>query len=379
MPFNSPDSGIFWFFEPENWEMQVKVLDACELNDRFWVFAAGTTDVEYTLRITDTATGTEKRYRNPLGRAAPAVTDTDAFDTCSAQPVENLRTTAGRDRSRDGAQRDVAQEAAEPALPLTAATAKRALDKNHGRPLIGLAGKCLNVEGGESRDGAPVQLFECHRRSNQQWTLEGVSPREIRDLSGRCLQPSSQSSRLVIGPCGGPEDRWHLLFHNYSGLFDLYHHSTGLCMDVVGANSADGTPVQLFECHSGANQNWRFGGDPCTPGYRRICLAQGHFEVEVEWHDFSGRRGAGRVVRTSSEHTGLFWFFQRDNWEIHVKVLDGCAINGHFWVFAGATTDVGYTLRVTNIATGVVREYVNPLGNAAPALTDTSAFATCDS
>lgn len=63
--------------------------------------------------------------------------------------------------------------------------------------------------------------------------------------------------------------------------------------------------------------------------------------------------------------------------EALVKVLDGCAFNDHFWVFSAATTDVEYTLQVTDTASGEVREYFNALGVAAPALTDTSAFATC--
>ena len=71
------------------------------------------------------------------------------------------------------------------------------------------------------------------------------------------------------------------------------------------------------------------------------------------------------------------WFFTPNNWEMLVKVLDGCSLNGHFWVFAAATTDVEYVLRVTDMQTGAVREYSNPLGNAAAAITDTSAFSAC--
>ena len=51
-------------------------------NDRVWVFAAATTNVEYTLRVTDTDSGEVREYTNPLGVASPAVTDTDAFASC---------------------------------------------------------------------------------------------------------------------------------------------------------------------------------------------------------------------------------------------------------------------------------------------------------
>ncbi|MEM7349817.1 MAG: hypothetical protein AAF657_03355 [Acidobacteriota bacterium] len=64
--------------------MLIKVLDACasELGNRYWVFYAATTDVEFTLMVTDTETGIQKIYSNALGQAAPPILDTSAFATC---------------------------------------------------------------------------------------------------------------------------------------------------------------------------------------------------------------------------------------------------------------------------------------------------------
>jgi hypothetical protein len=78
----TPDSGVFWFFGPDNVEMTVKVLDACSFNDRFWVFAAGTTNVEVVLSVVDTQERTAKSYTNPLGRPFVPIQDTSAFATC---------------------------------------------------------------------------------------------------------------------------------------------------------------------------------------------------------------------------------------------------------------------------------------------------------
>jgi hypothetical protein len=76
-------SGVFWFFGPDNWELMLKVINACGvLNNKFWAFSAATTDVHYQLIITDVKAGVTKRYFNYLGVSAPAVTDTDAFATC---------------------------------------------------------------------------------------------------------------------------------------------------------------------------------------------------------------------------------------------------------------------------------------------------------
>ena len=118
-----------------------------------------------------------------------------------------------------------------------------------------------------------------------------------------------------------------------------------------------------------------------VPPIRVLELRDGRFEVEVAWRDFDDREGSGRLVRRpglESDDSGLFYFFDEDNWELLVKVLDGCGINGHFWVFAAATTNVAYELRVTDTASGQVQVYRNPLGVASPATTDTDAFATCD-
>ena len=79
---SAPDSGLFWFFSPSNLEMLIKVLNGCGLNSRYWVFFAAGTNVEFTVTVTDTQTGTVKTYSNPLNTAAPPVQDTSAFATC---------------------------------------------------------------------------------------------------------------------------------------------------------------------------------------------------------------------------------------------------------------------------------------------------------
>ncbi len=76
------NSGAFYFLNPNNLEMLIKVLSGCPVNDRYWVFYAATTNVELTVTVTDTQNGSTKTYFNPLGTPAPPVQDTTAFDTC---------------------------------------------------------------------------------------------------------------------------------------------------------------------------------------------------------------------------------------------------------------------------------------------------------
>lgn len=79
---SAPDSGLFYFFSASNLEMLIKVLNACAVNDRYWVFFAATTNVELAVVVTDTSTGATQGYLNPLNRPAPPEQDTNAFATC---------------------------------------------------------------------------------------------------------------------------------------------------------------------------------------------------------------------------------------------------------------------------------------------------------
>jgi ELWxxDGT repeat protein len=110
----------------------------------------------------------------------------------------------------------------------------------------------------------------------------------------------------------------------------------------------------------------------CVPGLQRLCLAGGRFAVEAAWKDFAGRDGAGKALGLTPD-TGSFWFFAPGNVEVLAKVLDGRSLNGHFWFFYGALTDVEYTLTVTDTLTGTVRIYRNPAGSFASAA-DLEAF-----
>lgn len=227
--FQSADSGLLWFFDSENWEMMVKVIDGCGLNGHFWVFAAATTNVGYTLTVTDTQTGDSRSYSNPLGQASPAVTDTSAFGSC-------------------------------PASSASVATAAKA----------------------------------------------PAAPEAAKDTSTPAVAPAAKAV--------------------------------------------------------------------CTPAPGNLCLSGRRFRIEVSWRDFQGKTGTGTVVPFGSDDSGLFWFFDNDNWEMLVKVVDGCALNNRLWVFSAALTNVEYTLRVTDTVTGQVKEYRNPLGTASRAIADTSTF-----
>lgn len=75
--------GLFWFFSQANPELLVKVLNGCGLNDRFWVFLSGGTNVGVTVKIVDTVTGNSYMKVNPIGTPFPTIQDTTVGLPCS--------------------------------------------------------------------------------------------------------------------------------------------------------------------------------------------------------------------------------------------------------------------------------------------------------
>ncbi|HSK76603.1 MAG TPA: ELWxxDGT repeat protein [Thermoanaerobaculia bacterium] len=212
------DTGTFWFFDPGNVEVIVKVLDGQGVNGHHWVFYGALSSVEYTLTVTDTATGLSRRYFNPAGQLA-SVGDTQGFG-----PLGAYSSTS------------VAALSPPPLIAATSSPAKAA----------------------------------------------------------------------------------------------------------------------------------------CVASATRLCLNGGRFAVESSWKDFSGRTGKGRAVALTPD-TGYFWFFDAANVEVVAKVLDGRPVNGRFWLFYGALSNVEYTLTVTDTTTGKVKTYKNP-SNRFASVGDTTAF-----
>ncbi|HVS13074.1 MAG TPA: Calx-beta domain-containing protein [Thermoanaerobaculia bacterium] len=229
----STDTGYFWFFDAGNVELVVKALDGCGVNDRFWVFAGGLTDLEVLLLVDDLESGHSRAYYNPLGRAFVPIRDAGAFSSC-----------------------DVA----------------------------------LGVHGAQ----APA--------------------REALGSGSGDLLPSSREPLRIADPAAA-----------------------------------------------------------CRPAPDALCLgADQRFQVDAEW-SAAVSAGVGLPVALTPD-TGYFWFFGPDNVELVVKVLDACALNDKYWVFAGGLTDVGVKLRVIDKASGRRRIYQSAPGQAFQPVRDVLAF-----
>ena len=117
----------------------------------------------------------------------------------------------------------------------------------------------------------------------------------------------------------------------------------------------------------------------CVPDGNTLCLDDSRFAVQAP---FKVGPGLGPTVLATgvplTDQTGYFWFFDSSNVELVVKVLDGCEVNGYFWVFAGGLTNVEVGLTVTDTdtdtETGSVRQYNSPYGTPFSPIQDTDAF-----
>jgi hypothetical protein len=100
----------------------------------------------------------------------------------------------------------------------------------------------------------------------------------------------------------------------------------------------------------------------------------GRFSVTTTFQATPSGPSAPASAVALTGDTGYFWFFDPTNIELVTKVLNGCAINNEYWVFAGGLTDVGVQIKVTDTLTGAVRMYSNPAGTAFQPIQDSSAF-----
>ena len=101
-----------------------------------------------------------------------------------------------------------------------------------------------------------------------------------------------------------------------------------------------------------------------------------HYDTDLGG-GFEGDAQATSLAPIGIADGGILSFFEPSNPEALVKLINGCGFNDHFWVFAAATTSVGFELTVEDTLARETLVYTNPDDNPAATITDTEAFATC--
>ncbi len=113
----------------------------------------------------------------------------------------------------------------------------------------------------------------------------------------------------------------------------------------------------------------------CTADAHTLCLNGGRFAAAAHWTKTDGTQGDGNAIPLTDD-SGYFWFFDATNIEAVTKVLNGCALDNAYWVFAAGLTNVQVRLTVTDTQTGAAYVRDNPQGVAFHPLQDTQAFPT---
>jgi poly(3-hydroxybutyrate) depolymerase len=112
------------------------------------------------------------------------------------------------------------------------------------------SGRCLDVNGASSANGSQMIIWDCHTNANQQFTQNG----QTLQVMGKCLDlpNAAAGTRVQIWDChGGTNQQW-----NINGNGTISSVQTGLCLDVNGASTTNGSAVIVWSCHTGANQRW---------------------------------------------------------------------------------------------------------------------------
>ncbi len=111
----------------------------------------------------------------------------------------------------------------------------------------------------------------------------------------------------------------------------------------------------------------------CVAGNNVMCLADGRYRVQASFERGTQIRGMANAIDLSNE-SGLFWFFSPGNVETIVKVLDGCGVNGHRWVYTTGLTDLRVLVQIADTQTGETATYLNEGGGAFAPIQDTEAL-----
>ena len=138
-----------------------------------------------------------------------------------------------------------------------------------------------------------------------------------------------------------------------------------------GAALGDRRMVVTVEDDPGGTDGTPIG--ECVADRATLCLNDGRFRVRVRYATALGETGYGDGVLLT-EDTGYFTFFNPSNIEIVVKVLDGCELNGRYWLYATGLTDLDVELEVADPLTQTRHVLVSPLQEAFQPIADTRAF-----
>ncbi|HEV8631084.1 MAG TPA: hypothetical protein VGV61_12265 [Thermoanaerobaculia bacterium] len=157
------------------------------------------------------------------------------------------------------------------------------------------------------------------------------------------------------------------------------HWDTAITPDEMMEPFATANPTDIVTTGLLRDLGWavqQAGG--CVRDADTACLGSDRFEVGVTFQTAT-TSGSAQVMsfggqRAETDESAFFWFFGANNFEMGLKLLDACALNGKRWVFVSGLTDQGWTVTVRDTQTGAVKIYSNAVGHLSTTFADTVAF-----
>lgn len=145
---------------------------------------------------------------------------------------------------------------------VTSFTAAMPTHAANAAPITGLAGKCLDVQGGVAETENAVQLYSCNSTVAQQWEQPGDGT--IRN-QGLCLDVAwgakTAESLVWLYDCNGTQaQQWKV---NADGT--LASVLSSLCLDDAHGSTADRNPVWIYDCNATQAQHWTVATVAVTP------------------------------------------------------------------------------------------------------------------
>ena len=118
----------------------------------------------------------------------------------------------------------------------------------------GQSGRCVDIPGSTTTNGAQAQLWDCDGTAKQRWSH--TAGRQLMVYGNKCLDANgngtANGTAAIVWTChGGTNQKWRL---NADG--SITGVQSGLCLEVAGGATANGTPVRLWTCNGQANQRW---------------------------------------------------------------------------------------------------------------------------
>ncbi|MFJ9692231.1 ricin-type beta-trefoil lectin domain protein [Kitasatospora sp. NPDC101183] len=120
--------------------------------------------------------------------------------------------------------------------------------------------KCLDVQGGNTGNGTPVQIYSCNGTASQWWATTDKPDGIGMTVSalGKCLDVTASGTtdgtKVQLWDCNGSDaQRWV----RYEGNV-LINPQSNKCLDVPGGVAQDGNQVQIYTCNYTASQQWSF-------------------------------------------------------------------------------------------------------------------------